>query len=408
MPKQAKELSAIEVKRINTPGLHAVGGVAGLHLQVTHNGAATWILRIKVGNFRRDIGLGGYPTVTLAEAREKARRYREKVDEGIDPVAERRAQKAQLINEQLSQITFDEAKEKYVEKKRQELKNPKNAEQWRNSLTYYASPYIGNMRVDDIEVRHIIYLLEKIWYEKTETAKRVRNRIERILDWATVQGYRSGHNPARWHGNISEVLPQPSKTNKPKHRTALPVDHAPWLYSELQTHEGVSQYALQFLLLTALRSIEVRGARWEEFDFTNDIWIIPADRMKADKPHEVPLTPQTKSILHTMWEATNGPVVFPAQNGNILSDNALSKCLRTLNIPTTVHGLRSTFRDWAARYTNFPNEIIEKSLAHEIGDETERSYLRTTMIERRRSLMKEWEQFCLGLKNSRSAETLPE
>ncbi|MCW8987734.1 MAG: integrase arm-type DNA-binding domain-containing protein, partial [Gammaproteobacteria bacterium] len=264
MPKKAKELSALEIKKIKKAGLHAVGGVAGLLLQVSSTGARSWILRTMVGSKRRDIGLGGYPDVPLKQARESARATREKIREGIDPVEERKAIRDQLKATQATLLTFEKAAEKFITQKQVEFRNKKHAAQWTSTINKYANPIIGKLPVSDIDINHLIRVLEPIWLNKTETAKRLRGRIESVLSWATVSGFRTGENPARWKGHLEHVLQAPSKVSKVKHHRALPWQEIGSFMSDLKQREGISAKALEFLILTATRSGEIRGATWDE------------------------------------------------------------------------------------------------------------------------------------------------
>ena len=262
MPKKARELSAVQVRRLTAPGFYAVGGVAGLHLQVKSSGARSWILRASVGKKRRDIGLGGYPDVTLSSAREGARRAREQILNGLDPVEERRARRMALIDAQAKQLTFAEAAIRCHETKIPGFRNRKHGQDWIRSLDRYVTPRIGDLSVDEIDLPHLIGVLEPIWRTKTETATRVRQRIEAVLAWATVSGFRTGENPARWKGNLEHALPNPSKIRTVTHHPALPWQEVGRFMDELRARDGVSARALEFLILTAARSGEVRLATW--------------------------------------------------------------------------------------------------------------------------------------------------
>lgn len=394
MPKKAKELSAIEVSRLTTPGLQAVGGVAGLLLQVTKTGSRSWILRVMIGSKRRDIGLGGYPDVPLGQARELARHSRLKIQEGIDPVEEKRAAKAQLIAIQASQITFDEAVKIFLANKNHEFNNKKHAAQWESTLRTYASPTIGTLLVSEIDLPHIRQILEPIWLEKTETAKRLRGRIENVLNWATVSKYRTGENPARWKGHLDNILPKPNKVTKVKHHKALPREELGLFMKDLKQREGIAAKALEFLILTATRSGEVRDATWSEVDLESGLWTIPAERMKAGKEHQVPLSKETKKLLKTLPTAQDNEHLFPAPRGGALSDMALSAVVRRMNVPAVPHGFRSTFRDWCAEETAFPHNVAEMALAHTIGNKVEAAYRRGDLLAKRTLLMQQWAKYC--------------
>lgn len=388
MPKRAKEIAAAQLSRLGV-GFHAAGGATGLYLRVAPTGARNWILRATIGNRRRDMGLGGWPDVPLAEARERARAARRKIDEGLDPIEARRATKDTLR----ATPTFSECAKRTIETKRPEWKSAKHAAQWHSTLDTYARPVIGNMPVDMVELRHVVEVLSPIWTEKTETATRLRMRIEAVLAWATVSGFRKGDNPARWRGNLDAVLAKPGKVTKVEHHRALPFDDTPAFIAQLQQREAVAARALEFLVLTAARSGEVRGARWSEFDLEAAIWTIPAARMKTGKEHRVPLSTRALAILKTMPRMAGTEFVFPAVSGRQMSDMALTALLRRMKVDATVHGFRSTFRDWAAERTSHPQHVAEMALAHAIGDKVEAAYRRGDLFEKRKSLMMDWARF---------------
>jgi len=397
MPRAARQLSAVEVRRLTTPGLHPVGGVSGLYLQVARTGGRSWILRATVAGRRRDIGLGGFPDVTLAQAREKAREYRAAIWEGRDPVAERKAAQDALRAARAKAMTFDQAAAEYLKAKRAEFRNAKHVRQWESTLATYASPVIGKLDVAEIELAHIVQVLEPHWQTKTETMKRLRGRIEHVLNWATVRGYRQSDNPARWKGNLDAVLPKPGKINgRVKHFRAMPIDDMPAFMAELRRREGMAARALEFVILTAARSGEVRGARWQEIDLDKGEWRIDGERMKAGHEHRVPLSDAAVTLLRGLPRFEGTDLVFPAARGGKLSDMSLTAVLRRMEVDATVHGFRSTFRDWTAERTAYPREVIEKCLAHAIGDKVEAAYRRGDLFERRRRLMHDWSQFCAG------------
>lgn len=404
MPKLAKELSAIEVQRLKRPGMHAVGGVAGLLLQVTPTGARSWILRVMVGKRRRDIGLGGFPTVTLAQARDYAREARDKIRQGIDPAEERQAKRRALEQKQATP-TFDQCARHYLAAKRSEFRNAKHAAQWANTLRDYASPYFGKLPVNEIEHPHIIRALTAIWETKTETASRVRGRIEAVLAWATVAGYRTGDNPARWRGHLETALPRPNKVRRIKHHTALPYAELPGFLAKLCQQDGMAAKALEFVVLTAARSGEVRGATWSEFDLEAGVWIVPGERMKAGKEHWVPLSPGALKLLQALPRTSEW--VFPSPTGRALSDMALSAVLKRMAVDATVHGMRSTFRDWAGETTAFDRETIEHALAHRLKDKAEAAYARGSQLEKRRRLMNAWGEYCAAGLHGASSGPIP-
>lgn len=414
MPKKAKEMSAAEVRRITHPGggrtniTVPVGGVDGLQLQVTPTGARSWLLRTTVAGKRRSIGLGSFPSVTLAQARERAREAREQIWRGIDPVEERRRHRAALAAERARGMTFRDAVEKTLAAKSGEFRNEKHRKQWRSTLDTYASPEIGDMLVEAITVQDVRRALAPIWETKTETASRLRGRIEAVLAWATVNGHRDGDNPARWRGNLDAILPKPSRVAKVTHHPALTLSEAPAWFADLLSRDGMATRALEFMAMTTARSGEVRGATWEEIDLDAAMWCIPASRMKAGKEHRVPLSQRAVALLEALPRMQGSPFVFPAARGGQLSDMALSACMKRINEarpggyldrvsgrPAVPHGLRSTFRDWCAE-RGVDRDLAEVALAHTVGSEVERAYRRSDMLDRRRALLADWGGFLAG------------
>jgi len=395
MPRQAKEKSALEVKRLTQPGFHAVGGVAGLYLQVTPGGGRSWILRATVGAKRRDIGLGGYPSVTLQQARDKARTARDQIREGIDPVDERRKARDSLMAAQANMLTFEQAARRCHKAKVPEFRNSKHGDDWINSLERHAFPMIGRLPVADVELSHVMAILEPIWTTKTETATRVRQRIEAVLTWAKVGGYRSGENPARWDGNLKEILPNPSKVRKVKHFRALPWTEIGAFMVELRKRDGVAARALEFAILTAARSGEVRMATWNEFDLENRLWTVPGDRIKAGKTHRVPLSGPAVQIIESLPKLSD-TYVFAAPRGGPLSDMSLSAVCRRIGVDAVPHGFRSTFKDWARNRTKYPDEVSELALAHVNSDATRAAYARDELLPQRTRLMADWARYCVG------------
>lgn len=355
------------------------------------------MLRIVIGGKRREVGLGGFPDVPLALAREKAREVREAVQQGRDPIAERAAARSALAAQRGAEITFDECAEKFISAKSAEWKNAKHVAQWSATLTTYASPVVGTMQVRDIELSHVVKILEKddFWTTKTETASRVRGRIEAVLDWATVRGYRKGENPARWKGHLDKVLAAPKKVQKVEHHAALPVDEIGAFMRDLREREGIAARALEVLILTAARSGEVRGMTWGEINLDEAVWIVPAERMKAKREHRVPLSVRVIEVLRSL-PVVAGELVFPGmREGSPLSDMTLTAVLKRMGrADLTAHGFRSSFRDWAAERTNYPREVAEMALAHTIGDKVEAAYRRGDLFEKRRRMMEDWSRFC--------------
>ena len=348
MPRAAIELKPLEVQRLTKPGMHAVGVIPGLYLQVLPTGARTWVLRAMVAGKRRDMGLGGYPSVTLAQARDLARAAREKVKAGIDPIEEGRAARSAQAATRAAALTFEQCAAKYIEANKAGWKNDKHTQQWGNTLAQHAFPVMGKLLVRDVALSHVLAVLEPMWQTKTETASRLRGRIESVLDWATARKYRSGENPARWRGHLDKLLPRPSRVAKVEHHTALPIDEVGAFLARLRQLDGMGARALEFAILTACRSGEVRGATWTEIDADAKTWTIPAERMKAGKEHRVPLSDAALALLKALPTMAGTDVVFPGTKGQPLSDMTLTAVLRRMEVGATAHGFRSTFRDWAA------------------------------------------------------------
>lgn len=391
MPKIATELGPLAVKRLAKKGMHAVGGVPGLYLQVGEGAARSWILRANVAGKRRDIGLGSYPAVSLAAARQKAQAHRESIQGGQDPVVAKRAAKSALAAERARAVTFMDAAKRYIKNHAQGWSNPKHRSQWENTLEAYVYPVIGAMVVADVDTPAVLRVLQPIWHTKTETASRIRGRIESVLDAATAQGLRQGPNPAQWKGHLALTLPARSKIAPIKHQKAVPVDEVPAFYKDVAEAEGIGAVALRFLLLTCVRSSEARGATWEEVDLERRVWTIPASRMKAKREHRVPLSDAVIEILKSL--PTREGLLFVGMKGKPLSDMTLTAVMRRMKVDAVPHGLRSSFRTWAADYTNHPREVCEQCLAHTTGSEVEQAYQRSDFFEKRRQVMNEWAAF---------------
>lgn len=394
MPKKAPELGALQVSRLTTEGRYAVGGVAGLHLWVKASGMRSWVLRVMVGDQRKDIGLGGFPDVTLAGARESARRARDQILQGINPIEQRKQARALLMAQSATAKTFEQCTLAYIEARGEEWRNPKHRQQWLNTLETYAWPVIGDLMVRDVQLPHVLDVLTPIWKTKTETASRVRGRIEAILDWATVRGYREGDNPARWKGHLDHLLSHPTKIAKVKHHAALDVDSMQGFLSAVREQAGMGALALQFVILTAARSGEVRGACWSEFDLAAKLWTVPPERMKAKVEHRVPLSAQALKLLKALPRFEGSDVVFFGTKGQPLSDMTLSAVMRRMEVDAVPHGFRSTFRDWASERTNFPRELAEMALAHTIENKVEAAYRRGDLLAKRAQMMQAWADFC--------------
>ncbi len=396
------ELGAQQVATIWRRGSTHVGGVRGLVLNVTMYGSRSWLLRYQVGGRRRDLGLGSYPSVTLAQARDFAREARAKLARGIDPVADAQRLRAQLAQDMQLAMTFAEAAIKYIDAHEKGWRNVKHVAQWRASLATYANPVLGKVPVGDVDVGMVLKVIEPMWSTKTETANRVRGRMESVLDWAVARGYRKDANPARWKGLLDKLLPAPAKITKTVHHRALPYADLPAFLEQLKAAEGNGALALQFLILTASRSGEVRGARWDEIDMGQRLWVVPAERMKAHKEHRVPLSDAAINLLKNQRAvvAESCLYVFPGyrasadpETGAPLSNMTLTAVLRRLNVDAVPHGFRSTFRDWCAEKTDYANEVAEMALAHTVASKVEAAYRRGDLLEKRRSLMKDWADY---------------
>lgn len=394
MAREIGKLSAVGVRNQSKPGLYNDGG--GLYLQVTESGAKTWIYRFMLAGRRRDMGLGSLNTVSLADARDEARSYRQNVRNGLDPIEIRKARKLAAEAEASKAMTFKQCAELYIKAHESEWRNSKHAAQWTSSLTTYAYPAIGNVSVAAVDTPLIMKVLEPIWTIKTETASRVRGRVETILDWARVRKYRSGENPALWKGHLDHLLPARGKVQKAGHHAALPYDQMGTFMKALRNEDGVSARALEFAILTIARTGEVIGAKWQEIDFKKAIWIIPPERMKAGKEHRIPLVKSAVALLRSMEKLKTGDFVFPGgKSKKPLSNMALLVNLRRMKRnDATVHGFRSTFRDWAAEQTDFPSELAEMALAHTVSDKVEAAYRRGDMFDKRIKLMEAWARFC--------------
>lgn len=390
MPKIAKYLSDRAVAAIKTEGRHPVGGTPGLLLRVTDTGHRGWVLRVTVGDKRKDMGLGSYPATSLSKARDKAREVHDSLRKGIVPPTPAKAvQKA--IERQTVVKTFIECANDFMRDRSGEWKNAKHRQQWENSLANYAYPHMGKLSVNEINLTHVLACLEPIWASKTETASRLRGRVESVLDWATVREYRQGDNPARWKGHLDKVLPAPSKLAKVEHHRALPIDGMVSFMADLRHREGIAARALEFTILTAARSGEVRGATWAEID--SGVWTVPASRMKAGKEHRVPLSGAALTLLANMPRMEGTELVFPGSKGQPLSDMTMTAVLRRMEVDAVPHGFRSTFRDWCGDRTNYPRDLAEAALAHTLSDAVEAAYRRGDALEKRREMMEVWAGF---------------
>ncbi len=388
------KLSARAVATATVPGYYGDGG--GLWLQVAASGSKSWVFRFTLAGRAREMGLGALHTVSLADARERAAACRLQVLDGIDPIEARASSKATQRTQVASVITFDTAAEKYIEAHRAGWRNAKHGDQWQSTLDTYASPVIGKLAVSAIDTGLVVRVLDPIWQTKTETAARVRGRIEAVLDWCTVRGYRSGDNPARWRGHLDKVLPAPTKISKTENHAALPYVQIGEFMQKLRAEQGSAARAVEFIILTAARTSEAFNATRGEIDEAGAVWACPGERMKSGRPHRVPLSRQALKLLKSLPKVDGSPYLFPgAKEGRPLSNMAGLKLLERMGFGDfTVHGFRSTFRDWAAETTNFPREIAEAALAHVLKDKTEAAYQRGDLLEKRAKLMQAWADYC--------------
>lgn len=385
-------LSALQVGRIKEPGVYPDGN--GLYLQVTEHGTKSWIHRYTLAGKARWMGLGSLEFVSLSEARTLTVANRKLLHEGIDPIDSRKAHKRVMVYQRAEDTTFATCATRYIEAHRSGWKNPKHVMQWGNTLVTYANPTIGKISVDQITVAMIEDILRPIWIKKPETADRVRGRIEKILGWAKVQGYRDGDNPAAWKENLDHILPRRNQRII-KHHKALPYSEVEVFWKGLDTKTGYGVEALRILVLTATRTREAIGAEWKEFDLKRKIWTIPAERMKTKKLHRIPLSIKTVELLQNMQRLHQAKFVFPGMKvGRHMTGEAMLKCLE--GRPITLHGFRSTFRDWADEQTDYPRDIIESALAHDFKTDVEAAYRRGDQLEKRRPLMEDWARFVTG------------
>lgn len=414
------KLSATQVRSISKPGMYGDG--AGLWLQVSpgnRKGGSTaptksWLFRYMIAGRARSMGLGRVSLVandggvSLSEARELRHRYHAMIREGRDPIDERKASREATRAEAAKMLKFSEAAEQYIKAHKAGWKNAKHGDQWENTLRDYAYPVIGSLSVASIETPHVLKILEPIWTKKTETASRVRGRIERILDWAKVQRYRDGENPARWKGHLENLLPKRSAVRPVRHHPAMPYRDVPAFMQKLNANGSLSAKALALTIHTALRTGEVVGARWPEIDLKAKVWTVPADRMKMKREHRAPLSDAAVAILESLPREAGTDYVFPgARRGRPISTAAMSKALKTIDGDAyTVHGFRSSFRDWAAETTNYQNHVVEMALAHVVGDKVEKAYRRGALLEQRARLMRDWSRYCVTLKAAKQGDNV--
>lgn len=398
MPRKLHNaLTALAVKNA-APGRHADG--AGLHLLVKDSGSRSWVYRFMLNGKSRDVGLGpaGSGGLSLSQARDRAAELRLKVRAGVDPLTERAVAeagaKAAVQAAKVAGVTFKEMAETHIKANRDSWRNAKHQQQWENTLATYAFPVIGDVPVAEVDTPRVLQILEPIWKEKTETASRLRGRIETVLDSAKARGLRQGENPARWRGHLAQILPARTKLSRGHHK-AMPYDAIPAFLKRLREREAVAALALEFVILTASRTSEAIEATWAEIDLEKAVWSIPAARMKAGKEHRVPLSPRAVQILEGMRQLGSA-YVFPGTRSDSLSSMAMAMLLRRMKADVTVHGFRSGFRDWAAECTGYSHEVAEMALAHTISSAVERAYRRGDLFDKRRQLMADWAAFCEG------------
>ena len=396
MVERKRRLTARTCANLNKHGRYSDGGRSGLYFRVTREGTKNWIFRFMLDGRAREMGLGPWPTVSLADARQQAMDAKRLLLDGDDPIEARKAAR-QAKRADRAAVTFAQAATRFIESHCDGWRDPRAAPVWTSSLQRFAFGVLGDMDVRGIEPEHVEAALRPIWTAKPETASRVRGRIEKILDWAKTRGYRDGENPARWKGNLDHLLPRrPPKGRGVKHHRALPWAELPIFMQRLAKVEGMGAAALAFAILTAARSGEVRGATWEEFDLGAAVWTVPPARMKAGREHRVPLSDAALELLRALPRLEGSPYVFWAAMGGKLSDMTLSAVTRRMGVDAVPHGFRSTFRDWTAEATAFPRDVCEAALAHVNADKVESAYLRSDLFERRRALMQDWAEFAAG------------
>lgn len=391
-------LSATGIKNLDKRGYYADGG--GLYFRVSEFDTKSWAFRFTYAGKAREMGLGPFPDVSLKEARERAAEARKLLRDGVDPIDQRQSAKSAIIAARASALTFEQCSTAFIAAKEPEWKNAKHGAQWRSTLATYAYPVIGKILVRDVDQTHVLQILEPIWTTKTETATRLRGRIESVLDFATARGYRKGDNPARWRGHLDKLLATPSKVARVEHHAALPYTEIGAFMVDLRQQAGMGARALEFAILTAARSGEVRGAAWAEIDLDAGVWTVPKERMKAGKEHRVPLSDAAVQLLRNLPRIDGSDLLFPNTKGAELSDMTLTAVLRRMKRDVTAHGFRSTFRDWAGETTAYPREVIEHALAHQLKDKAEAAYARGTLFEKRRRLMADWAKYCNTVANA--------
>ena len=404
MAKTVKQLKDLQIRRFTKPGAYPDG--EGLYLQVRDSGAKDWFYRYEVAGKGRKRGLGPYPTISLERAREDALVCRQLRKQGIDPIEHYKEIELNKDLEKAKSTTFKECALTYIDTHRHGWRNKKHESQWRNTLKTYAYPTIGDLPVQAIDIDLVMKVLEPIWFEKTETASRIRQRIENILDWATVRKLRKGDNPALWRGRLDKLLPKRTKVQKTVHFAAMDYKDVPEYFQSLRAKDTLASKALAFTILTATRSGEARATTRSEIN--DNVWIIPDSRMKAQREHRVPLSDEAMRIIKRMepFERQTDDLIFPGlAQAKPISETSLLKIVKQAHPTLTVHGFRSSFRDWCAEQTSYPREVAEAALAHTLKDKTEAAYQRSDMFEKRRKLMDSWADYCLKVQTD--ADVVP-
>jgi integrase len=388
------KLTALKADKAKATGYYGDGG--GLFLQVSRFGTKSWVFRFKANGRAREMGLGSLDTWGLAEARERARECRKLRDMGKDPIEERNAVRQQAKLDEAKALTFAECGKGYIDAHQAAWRSPKSLAAWQGTLETYVYPVFGPLPVQAIDTGLVMKVLEPIWTRTPETAGRVRGRIEAILDWAAARNFRRGENPARWRGHLDKLLPKKTKVRRIEHHAALPYAEVPAFMAELRGQEGIAAQALEFAILTATRTGETIGAKWNEIDLTERLWTIPAERMKGEREHRVWLSDAAIAVIETMAAIPHSEFVFPGgRTGRPISNMAMLMTLRRMGRgDLTVHGFRSSFRDWAAERTGFPAEVAEMALAHAVADKVEAAYRRGDLFQKRRQLSDAWARFC--------------
>ena len=410
MPRKAAELKPLAVSKLAKPGLHAVGSVAGLNLSIQPSGSKSWILRVTIGGKRREIGLGGYPDVSLSDARALARDYRMKINSGVDPVRERDLARRSVMRSQ-NALTFEQAAERFFEEKqRKEFSSSRHATIWINSLRNHIFPKIGSRPIIDLRTEDILLILRPLWEEQPQTGKKVRQRIAKVFEWSIASQHSDTPNPARWEGNLSLQLPAPSKVKEKVPHPAVQVEELPRWYSTVEEVDGFGALALRFLAMTAVRSANVRQARWSDIDLKAKLWTVPKENMKMRKPHRVPIGPTCEAFLAAIPKIHGCDLLFPGRGNVPMSDATIAKAMKQVHdiatkgrgyafldgeskLPAVPHGLRSSFSVWVSERTTYPANYAEFALAHEVGNEVERAYQRSDIVEKRRQMMEDWALF---------------